>query len=148
MWGFSGLRFHAFFQSHSKCFHKNLNDWKNHYFDPSDQWNKVKYLRHVWNHHIFQNFRLKQSKIRVGLLWLYKDLYFPFQLLENEEFTCLRSGCMTIIISMFLKLLTQISLTIGDMENSWHVSNIDNVSRYQNNDSVWFLQHSDAANSI
>ena len=72
----------------------------------------IDYVRHVWDifgtirplkiifwDYIFENFRLKMNKNTFfGLLWLYKGNYYLFKL-RNEEFRCLRSEYMTIIIS-------------------------------------------------
>ena len=51
-----------------------------------------------WDY-IFENFCLKMSKNTfIGLFWLRKGTYYLF-VVRNEEFRCLRSEYMTIIIS-------------------------------------------------
>ena len=76
---------------------------QNDYFDPVrhvwDIFGTIRSLKIIFWYHIFKNFRLKMNKNTFfGPLWLYKRNYYLFKL-RNEEFRCLRSEYMTIIIS-------------------------------------------------
>ena len=93
------------FQIHSKGLCKHPNDSRNHLewlF-----WLCETCLRHIRNHPTTENYFLRlhfrklppENEQNVfGLLWLYKGNYYLFKL-RNEEFRCLQSEYMTIIIS-------------------------------------------------
>ena len=75
------------------------NDYFDHVRHVWDIFGTIRPLKIIFWDYIFENFRLKMNKNTFfGLLWLYKGNYYLFKL-RNEEFRCLRSEYMTIIIS-------------------------------------------------
>ena len=117
---FKGGGWRTFFRFTLKAFisiRVTLGIIQNDYFD---------HVRHVWDifgtirslkiiiwDYIFENFRLKMNKNTFfGILWLYKGNYYLFKLI-NEEFRCLRSEYMTIIISQLFKVWTQMTLKVA-----------------------------------
>ena len=75
------------------------NDYFDHVRHVWDIFGTIRSLKIIFWDYIFENFRLKMNKNTFfGILWLYKGNYYLFKL-RNEEFRCLRSEYMTIIIS-------------------------------------------------
>ena len=75
------------------------NDYFDHVKHVWDIFGTIRPLKIIFWDFIFENFRLKINKNTFfGLLWLYKGNYYLFKF-RNEEFRCLRSKYMTIIIS-------------------------------------------------
>ena len=75
------------------------NDYFYYVRHVSDIFGTIRPLKIIFWDYIFENFRLKMNKNAFfGILWLYKGNYYLFKL-RNEEFRCLRSEYMTIIIS-------------------------------------------------
>ena len=78
------------------------NDYFDHVRHVWDIFGTIRSLKIIFWDYIFENFRLKMNKNTFfGIWWLYKGNYYRLYLfkLRNEEFRCLRSEYMTIIIS-------------------------------------------------
>ena len=72
------------------------NDYLDHVRHVWDIFETIQPLKIIFLGYIFENFRLKISKITFfGILWLYKGTYYLFKL-RNEEFRWLRSEYMTL----------------------------------------------------
>ena len=100
---YGDFRFQGFTLKAFISIRMTLGTIQNDYFDCVrhvwDIFGTIRPLKIIFWDYIFENFRLKMNKNTFfGILWLYKGNYYLFKL-RNEEFRCLRSEYMTIIIS-------------------------------------------------
>ena len=102
------------------------NDYFYYVRHVSDIFGTIRPLKIIFWDYIFENFRLKITKIRFfGLLWLYKGNYYLFKL-RNEEFRYLRPEYMTIIISWLFKIWTQMTLKFASFQRSLEPKLVEN----------------------
>ena len=94
------------------------NDSSGHVRHVWDIFGTIRPLKIIFWCYIFENFHLKMSKNTfIGPFWLYKGTYYLFEV-RNEEFRCLRSEYMTIIISYLFKFSTQMTLKVASFHRS------------------------------